>query len=81
MSYPKQNPTAGQAICSSGVIEHCIKRINQEVHLSIESLGEFADKPGCQNYSLGLIMCTASSNRRQYAEDYMTDPTIEIVET
>ena len=55
----------GQAICSSGVIEHCIKRINQEVHLSIESLGEYSNKPGCQEITLwALTMC----NRFQQSE-------------
>ena len=55
----------GQAICSSGVIEHCIERINQEVNISIEALGNYADKPGCQEITLwALAMC----NRFQQSE-------------
>jgi heptaprenyl diphosphate synthase len=48
----------GQAICSSGAIEHCVERINQEVQLSIEALGAYAQKPGCQEISMwALAMC------------------------
>lgn len=55
----------GQAIFSSGAIEHCIERINQEVTLSIDALGGYADKPGCQEITLwALAMC----NRFQRSE-------------
>ena len=48
----------GNALIEMGIVTECIDRIQREVDLSIEALGEYACKPGCQEIAQwALAMC------------------------
>ena len=48
----------GNKLVEMGIVTQCIERIQQEVDLSIEALGEYAHKPGCQEIAQwALAMC------------------------
>ena len=48
----------GNELVEMGIITQCIERIQQEVDLSIEALGEYVHKPGCQEIAQwALAMC------------------------
>ena len=48
----------GNALIDMGIVTQCIDRIQQEVDISIQSLGDYADKPGCQEIAQwALAMC------------------------
>ena len=48
----------GNKLVEMGIVTQCIERIQQEVDLSIEALGEYAYKPGCQEIAQwALAMC------------------------
>ncbi len=48
----------GAQLIELGLVQQCIDRIQQEVTLSIEALGEYAEKPGCQEIAQwALAMC------------------------
>ena len=48
----------GNSLVEMGIVTQCIERIQHEVELSIEALGEYAQKPGCQEIAQwALAMC------------------------
>lgn len=48
----------GNELVEMGMVTQCIERIQAEVALSIEALGEYANKPGCQEIAQwALAMC------------------------
>ena len=48
----------GNTLVEMGIVTQCIERIQIEVDLSIEALGEYAQKPGCQEIAQwALAMC------------------------
>lgn len=48
----------GHALLDTGVLKDCIERIQHEVDLSIEALGDYANRPGCQEIALwAMAMC------------------------
>jgi len=48
----------GQQLIELGMVQQCIDRIQREVDLSIEALGPFANKPGCQEIAQwAMAMC------------------------
>ena len=48
----------GNALIDMGIVTQCIERIQREVELSIQALGDYADKPGCQEIAQwALAMC------------------------
>jgi octaprenyl-diphosphate synthase len=48
----------GQALLDIGVLKECTNRIQSEVNLSIEALGDYQNRPGCQEIALwAMAMC------------------------
>jgi heptaprenyl diphosphate synthase len=48
----------GNKLIDMGIVTQCIDRIQREVDLSIQALGDYADKPGCQEIAQwALAMC------------------------
>ena len=48
----------GNKLLKMGIITQCIERIQEEVDLSIEALGEYVSNPGCQEIAQwALAMC------------------------
>jgi len=54
----KEIISLGNAIISTGAAEQTYDQIQKEVNLSVESLGEYVNKPGCQTIAQwALAMC------------------------
>ena len=48
----------GNMLIEMGIVTQCIERIQEEVDLAIEALGEYVHKPGCQEIAQwALAMC------------------------
>ena len=48
----------GNSLLEMGIMAQCVERIQHEVELAIEALGEYAQKPGCQEIAQwALAMC------------------------
>ena len=54
----KEIEQLGRELCAAPILNHCVDRIQKEVDLSIQALGEYAKKPGCQEIAQwALAMC------------------------
>ena len=74
----------GSALIDMGIVTQCIERIQREVDISIESLGDYADKPYCQEIGamgvgnvIRLGVCMSSQDNKSIEllnnEEWFTD--------